>query len=122
MATPEEDAMNKINARLDSLITSIEDEIETMKNKLDGEVNNQLKTNIENDIRSLTGMLEKITVIKNDLISGEIKSHSQVLGNPNYEKIDQIFSGGRRRTNRKRRTKRRKTNKRRKTKRRRARK
>ena len=122
MATPEEEAMNKINARLDSLITSIEDEIETMKNKLDGEVNNQLKTNIENDIRALTGMLEKITVIKNDLISGEIKSHSQVLGNPNNEKIDQIFSGGRRRTNRKRRTKRRKTNKRRKTKRRRARK
>ena len=46
MATPEEEAMNKINARLDSLITSIEDEIKTMKIKLDGEVNNQIKTNI----------------------------------------------------------------------------
>jgi hypothetical protein len=122
MATPEEkDGMDEINTRLDTLITSINDEIETMKINLNGEVNKQIKINKENNITTLTEMLKKITVIKNDLNSGEI-TNSSVLSNPNYEEINQLFAGGRQRTNRKKKTKRRKTNKRRNTKRRRSRK
>lgn len=122
MATPEEkDGMNEINTRLDTLINSIKDEIEILDFKLT-QMNLQPETilEIKAQITSLTKDLETMVVIKNDLNSGEITNPSSVLNNDTYIKMDNFFSGGRRRTN-KRRTKKRRT-KRRKTKRRRARK